>query len=248
MSAVQLSRNLDVQYKTAVVLMHTLREVMARETTEACLAGDVEIDGAYFGGHARPANLRKDRVDRRLFKNRSGKRRVVVVPRQRGGRTLTRAFLREAEGIDFAKERVEPGSTLSADELPHWDLFADRFDVRRVNHSDAYSESGVHTNLAESYLSRPRADDPRAASRGQRQVSRRLCRARRLARRSLQCEQWSDGGSPDPWGARRSGQPDLGELLATTRSVTASPTAQTHMPLRFSTIRTSLRRAACRNA
>jgi len=156
MSAVQLSRDLDVQYKTAFVLMHKLREAMARETAEARLSGDVEIDGAYFGGHVRQANLRKDRVDRRLLKNRSGKRRVVVVLRQRGGRTLTRAFLREAEGIDFAKERVEPGSTLSADELPHWDLLAGRFNVHRVNHSDAYSEGGVHTNLAESYFSRLR--------------------------------------------------------------------------------------------
>ena len=37
LSAVQLSRNLNVQYKTAFVLMHKLREVMARETAEARL-------------------------------------------------------------------------------------------------------------------------------------------------------------------------------------------------------------------
>ena len=60
------------------------------------------------------------------------------------------------EGVDFAKERVEPGLALSADELPHWDLLAGRFDLRRVNHSEAYCENGVHTNLAESYLSRLR--------------------------------------------------------------------------------------------
>jgi len=155
-SAVQLSRTIGVQYKTAFVLMHKLREAMARETAEARLQGEIEIDGAYFGGHVRPANVRKDRVDRRLLKNRSGKRRVVVALRQRGGRTLTRAFLREAEGVDFAKQCVEPGSALLADELAHWDLLADRFDLRRVNHSEAYSENGVHTNLAESYFSRLR--------------------------------------------------------------------------------------------
>lgn len=116
MSAPQLSRDLDVQYKTAFVLMHKFREAMAREAAEARLSGDVEIDGAYFGGHVRPANLRKNRVDRRLLNNRSGKRRVVVVLRRRGGRTLTRAFLREAESIDFAMERVEPGSSLSLSE------------------------------------------------------------------------------------------------------------------------------------
>lgn len=156
LSAVQLSRDLDVQYKTAFVLMHKLREAMARETTEAQLAGEVEIDGAYFGGHVRPTNARKDRVDRRLLKNRSGKRRVVVVLRQRGGRTLTRSFLREAEGVDFVNARVKSGSILSADEVAHWDLLAGGFELKRVNHSEAYSENGAHTNLAESYFSRLR--------------------------------------------------------------------------------------------
>jgi len=156
LSAVQLSRDLNIQYKTAFVLMHKLREAMAKETAETRLQGEVEIDGAYFGGHVRPANIRTDRVDRRLLQNRTGKRSVIVVLRQRGGRTLTRAFLREAEGVFFAQERIEPGSSVSADEVAHWDLLAGRFDLRRVNHSEAYSENGVNTNLAESYFSRLR--------------------------------------------------------------------------------------------
>ena len=68
LSAVQLSRDLDVQYKTAFVLMHKLREVMAAETRDMRLSGHVEVDGAAFGGHVRPANARKDRVDRRLLR------------------------------------------------------------------------------------------------------------------------------------------------------------------------------------
>jgi hypothetical protein len=59
-------------------------------------------------------------------------------------------------GVDFANARVEPGSILSADEVAHWDLLAGSFDLKRVNHSEAYSENGVHTNLAESYFSRLR--------------------------------------------------------------------------------------------
>lgn len=132
LSAVQLSRGLDVRHKTAFVLMHKLREAMAAETRDATLSGAVEVDGAAFGGHARPANAREDRVDRRLLENRSGKRRVVVALRQRGGRTLTRTFLREAEGVGFARERVEPGSVVSADEVAHWDLLASGFAMRRM--------------------------------------------------------------------------------------------------------------------
>ena len=51
LSAGQLSRDLDIQYKTAFVLMHKLREVMAAETREMRLSGHVEVDGAAFGGH-----------------------------------------------------------------------------------------------------------------------------------------------------------------------------------------------------
>lgn len=156
LSAVQLSRDLDVQHKTAFVLMHKLREAMAVETREARLDGEVEVDGAAFGGHVRPANLRERRVDRRRLANRSGKRRVVVVLRQRGGRTLTRTFLREALGVDFARERIKPGSVVSADEIAHWDLLDSDFDMQRINHSEAYSRGGAHTNLAETFFSRLR--------------------------------------------------------------------------------------------
>ena len=44
-SALQLSRDLDCQYKTAFVLAHKLREAMGAEQRERRLHGDVEIDG-----------------------------------------------------------------------------------------------------------------------------------------------------------------------------------------------------------
>jgi ISXO2-like transposase domain len=115
------------------VLMHKLREVMAAETRETRLSGTVEVDGAAFGGHVRPANLREDRVDRRLLDHRSGKRRVVVVLRQRHGRTITRSFLREAQGVEFVRERIDPGSTVAADEVAHWDLLEPDYDMQRIN-------------------------------------------------------------------------------------------------------------------
>lgn len=145
-----------MQHKTAFVLRHKLREAITAETREARLEGEVEVDGAAFGGHVRPANRRDRRVDRRRLGNRSGKRRVVVVLRQRGGRTVTRTFLREALGVDFARERIAPGSVVSADEVAHWDLLEPDFEMHRINHSEAYSHGGAHTNLAENYFSRLR--------------------------------------------------------------------------------------------
>lgn len=87
-AALQLSRDLDVQYKTAFVLTHKLREAMAAELADRQLNGIVEIDGAYFGGHVKPENRKADRADRRLKVNQSGKRKCVVIMRERGGRSL----------------------------------------------------------------------------------------------------------------------------------------------------------------
>jgi transposase-like protein len=77
LSAVQLSRDLDVRHETAFVPLHQSRGAMAAGTRGATLSGEVEVDGAAFGGHARPVNAREDRVDRRLLGNRSGQRRRV---------------------------------------------------------------------------------------------------------------------------------------------------------------------------
>jgi transposase-like protein len=69
-SALQVSRDLCVQYKTAFVLSHKLREAMATEQAGQ-LSGIVEIDGAYFGGYSKPENHKEDRKDRRLLANAS---------------------------------------------------------------------------------------------------------------------------------------------------------------------------------
>ena len=156
LSAVQLSRDVGVQYKTALVLAHKIREALARETAETKLDREVEIDGAYFGGHIRPANMEANRIDRRLSEHQTGKRRVVIALRQRKGRTLTFVRKSEAEGVAIARDRIAPGATVSADEAGHWDALDDFFPVARVNHSEGYSIGGVCTNQAESYFSRLR--------------------------------------------------------------------------------------------
>ena len=156
LSTVQLSRDLGVQYKTAFVLAHKLREAIARETAETKLDDEVEIDGAYFGGHIRPANIEENRVDRRLSRFQTGKRRVVIALRERKGRTLTFVAKKEAEGVQFAKDRLESDTIVNADEASHWDTLDMFFPTERINHSEAYSLNGVHTNFVESYFSRLR--------------------------------------------------------------------------------------------
>jgi transposase-like protein len=155
-SALQLSRDLDVQYKTAFVLAHKLREAMAAEMKQRTVSGEVEIDGAYFGGYVKPANRKENRRDRRLLENQRGKRRVVVIMRERHGRTLSFVFKSEVEAVPTIRDRVALGSTIYADEASGWDQLAARYATKRINHSRLYAEGEIRTNHAESFFSRLR--------------------------------------------------------------------------------------------
>jgi transposase-like protein len=158
-SMLALSRDLDVQYKTAFVLAHKLREAMASSVKALRIGGEgreAEIDGAYFGGHVRPENLAADRVDRRLAENQSDKRQVVVAMRERGGRTLAQVFPAETDAVAAIGQRIAKGTTVHADESPAWHPLHASFAMRRINHQDGYSIDGACTNNAESFFSRLR--------------------------------------------------------------------------------------------
>lgn len=155
-SALQLSRDLSVDYKTAFVLLHKVRESIQLARQQGALKGVVEVDGAYFGGYVKPANERKDRKDLRKKVNQSGKRQSVIVMRERKGRTLTYVTRTEAEGVALVAANVKRGATVHADEASHWDKLAAYFPIKRINHQHAYSLDGACTNQAESFFSRLR--------------------------------------------------------------------------------------------
>ena len=155
-SALQLSRDLSCNYKTAYVLAMKLREAVAAGVDGEKASGSVEIDGLYIGGHVRPANRKENRVDRRLAEHQTGKRRVVVVMRERNGKTLPFVAPSEDAAVPTIKARVANGSTIYADEAPHWDELHGRYLTKRINHTLAYSDGDACTNQAESFFSRLR--------------------------------------------------------------------------------------------
>ena len=158
-SMLAFSRELDVQYKTAFVLAHKLREAMASSMKGLQIGGEgrvAEVDGAYFGGHVRPANRAADRIDRRRAENQSGKRRVVVAMRERDGRTLAQVFGAEEAAVPVIRQRIALGTVVHADESPAWNPLHAKFAMQRINHQDGYSVDGACTNGAESFFSRLR--------------------------------------------------------------------------------------------
>jgi transposase-like protein len=158
-SALALSRDLNVSYKCAFVLLHKLREAMAAELKGRVIGGEgkvAELDSGYFGGYVKPANLKNHRVDRRFYEHQSGKRKAVIVIRERNGNTLPAVFKSEKRALDFIRRRIAPGTIVNADESANWNELHSRFEMKRINHEEAYSLDGACTNWAEEFFSRMR--------------------------------------------------------------------------------------------
>src|SRR4051812_21535292 len=135
-SALQMSRDMNINPKSAFVLLHKLREAMgATVQVDDELTGTVEIDGAYVGKGPKPANKKADRADRRSMDT---KRQVVVVARQRGGNARTWIVDREADAVPTIRKHVASGTTVHADESAAWDILHASFAMKRVNHSIEY--------------------------------------------------------------------------------------------------------------
>ena len=158
-NALALSRDLGMSHKACWVMLHKLREAMAEEFRGRKVGGEgkvAEVDGAYFGGHVRPANYKENRRDRRLVMNQSGKRQSVIIVRERNGHSLPAVFRSESAALSWIKSRVLPGTIVNADEAQGWNDLQSKYEMKRINHQEAYSDGEACTNQAESYFSRLR--------------------------------------------------------------------------------------------
>jgi len=163
-SALQLSRDLDVQYKTAWVLSHKIRESLMEYHNNEKLSGVCEVDGLYVNGYIKPNNKKKDRLDRRTL-DKPEKRSIIVV-RQRAtqkdniqGAIKTRTFVVHNEKSPILKSiiynTIEQNSQIHADEHPGYNHFHAHYDMQRVNHTLEYrGPNGENNNQSESYNAR----------------------------------------------------------------------------------------------
>jgi transposase-like protein len=176
-SMLALSRDLGMSYKTAFVLAHKLREAMAIEMRGRMIGGEgktAEVDTAYFGGYVKPANIRERRADRRTTQNQNGKRRAVVVVRERDGSTLPAVFGSEGQALNWIKAKVAKGTIVNADEAGAWNELHARYEMKRINHQEAYSLDGALHQLGRVVLQPPASRRDRAPSPRRRAVSASL--------------------------------------------------------------------------
>ena len=65
-------------------------------------------------------------------------------------------FSSEKAATNFIRAHVAKGTVVNADEASSWDGLHASFEMKRVNHSEAYSADGACTNWAEEFFSRLR--------------------------------------------------------------------------------------------
>jgi transposase-like protein len=158
-AALRMARDMNINPKSAFVLLHKLREAMGAVVTDRDeLAGEVEIDGAYFGSRIRAANRL---ADRRQQRRKDSNRQVVVVARERGlGRTIPWVVGRESDAVALIRRNVASGTEVHADESGAWNILHASYPMKRVNHSVEFkADDGACTNQAESYFSRLRRSE-----------------------------------------------------------------------------------------
>lgn len=170
-SALQLARDLNVQYKTAFILAHKIRASLQAQKDLFPLHGEVHMDGSYVHSSIRQQNKKENRVDRRLKVNENPNKRCIIVMRNHYtadeilanpnlvGAKSTYTFVALSENhktvSNLAKLYIEPSSTIHTDEHPSYDNLLINYNLKRVNHSQEYrSDDDVTNNLAESYFSR----------------------------------------------------------------------------------------------
>jgi transposase-like protein len=157
-SALQMSREMNINPKSSFVLLHKLREAMGATLDDGELEGVVEVDGAYFSKRGpRQSNRKEDRIDRRLT---ASHQQVVVVAREREGRARAWVVRRESDGVPLIRQHVASGTEVHADDSNAWNVLHASYPMHRVNHSVEYvSADGASVNQAESFFARLRRSE-----------------------------------------------------------------------------------------
>ncbi|HDR1178482.1 TPA: IS1595 family transposase [Pasteurella multocida] len=172
-SAITLSRHLNIQYKTAFVLCHKLRETLFKTRDLTPLQGEIHEDGAWINFTVRPTNFRKNRYKQKQKADKQGRRfpkfrptkRCIINFSQRASndenlwgsnRTIVAMdYSESAETIlKMNHQFVKQGSGIFCDENPAYTSLDFHYTRWAVNHQEAYSAKGINNNLAESFNAR----------------------------------------------------------------------------------------------
>ena len=178
LSALQLSRDLQVNKNTAWRITMKIREAMTQAEHRELLTGVVEMDETYVGGKPRKGT-KGDGKDGKHKPGRGTKKAPVVGAVERGGRVTAKATKKDKlKGRNlraFVRERVDTDAAeLMTDEYPAYKskgAAPPRHQARRLVCGRGHSHEH-HRGL----LGAPEARDVRPVPLGQPQASSAVCR------------------------------------------------------------------------
>jgi transposase len=138
---------LEINRKTAAYFFHRLRQIVAAEVEKSFpLAGPIEVDESYFGGH------------RKGERGRGAAGKVPVFGLlKRGGRVYT-VMLPNAKAatlLSIVREKVVPDSVVYTDSYDAYNVLdVSEFHHKRINHSQNFvEEDHNHINSIENFWS-----------------------------------------------------------------------------------------------
>lgn len=172
-SALDVSRHLNLNYKTAFVLCEKVREALFKTRDLSPLSGEIHEDGMWINFTLRPTNFRKnnhkqrqkaDVKGRKYPKFRTTKRCLYAITQRAAndsniwGANHTIVAMDYTENADtvFALNQrfVKAGSDIMCDENPAYKSLDFNYTRWAVNHQETYRAKGVNNNLAESFNAR----------------------------------------------------------------------------------------------
>ncbi len=153
LSSYQLSRDLELNQKSAWYMQQRIRAAMANDQAPM-LAGVVVADETYVGGKPRKRNKRED--DKPSKRGHGTDKTPVIGAVERDGNVIAQvAQDLTGKGIlNFIRHAVDTDeSVLITDEYKAYNAVREYMPHAVVNHQRAYSENGVHTNTIEGFWS-----------------------------------------------------------------------------------------------
>ena len=154
-SALQLSRDLEVNKNTAWRVAMQIRKAMTQAEQRSLLAGVVEMDETYVGGKPRKGTT-GDGQDGKHKPGRGTKKTPVIGAVERGGNVTAKAVakdkMRGRHMRAFVRDRVDTkNAELITDEYKAYIGMEKVLPHSVIKHQDWYVDDDIHTNTIEGF-------------------------------------------------------------------------------------------------
>jgi len=152
-SALQLSRDIEVNKNTAWRIAMQIRKAMTQSDHRNLLTGIVEMDETYVGGKPRKGSYSKEDKPKR---GRGTKKAPVIGAVERGGRVKAKAVRKDKmKGKNlraFVKETIDTANShLMTDEYKGYLGMSKIVPHSVIKHQKWYVDGNTHTNTIESF-------------------------------------------------------------------------------------------------